>query len=531
MSRAKRILWFFATALAVLSGCRGATICEPPGGTSGLFVRVHNSDAYVKQVTRADSEVPHVACRATADIPVQRRMWQESSSAQFSRRGGPQSSYDARVLMVDKAVNSVVGYWRVLGLGRGIDADDCGTAALQACNEAIDRYWEKELAVRPLDVGCKLAVDRERCPGPGGSFEPVALAAEEPVPAPRTEPPLVTLVKKLDDARTRRDAVHGLAQFFDNAKTRAGGDVKAPAVVALLDQIVEPLSKAYGSDLDEKTRARLIRLLAETLDVRAGRAWNQALTSYAPGKPGGEEDVRWAALAIGSTRYQEGASALGEAFGKIDASTPEGDEARKNVVTAMVALKSASWKAMLVERLRRPLPNDDDVSSARRSESFWQSKAAEILAEIGDPGATEPLLGVLVDSDKAEVAPAALEALVRLGEAGKLSPAAGAKKAYIGAYEKLSRGSTLARPDGTGWRPALLTAAAGFGDAELVPWLLKQAKSAKGAEAEQVRAAALSSAVKSMRRRDVPAVKAAVEKLGTAKDKDALRAALENVAE
>ena len=54
------------------------------------------------------------------------------------------------------------------------------------------------------------------------------------------------MVKKLDDPHTRRDAVFGLAQFFENAKSRAEGDVKAPAVQALLDQIVDPLAKTYG---------------------------------------------------------------------------------------------------------------------------------------------------------------------------------------------------------------------------------------------------------------------------------------------
>jgi HEAT repeat protein len=521
-----------AAVIPMLGGCRGNLICEPPWSTQGLYVRVHNSEAYVNLVARAQSGVPHVACRAEAEISVQRRMWQESSSAQYRRvGGGRQSSLDARVQMVDKAINSVSGYYRVLGVGRGVDAEDCGTAAIAACNEAIDRWWAKELAVRPPDLGCRLAMDTERCPGPGGSFEPVALS-DEPAVEPRTEPPLTTLVKKLDDSRTRRDAVNGLAQFFENAKIRAGGDVKSPAVVTLLDQIVGPLAKTYvEGDLEDKTRTRLIRLLAETRDARAGEAWKKALASYAPGKAGAEEDVQWAALAIGRAGYQEGAGALGEVFGKIDADVPESAEARQNVVAAMLELKSPSWKTLLVERIRRPLPRDDDRSPVHRNEAFWQSKAAEILGVLGDASATQPLVEVLVDDDKIDVAPAALEALVRLGEAGKLSPSPEAKKAFLAAYEKLGRGSTLALPQGQAWRPALLGAAAGFGDADLVGWLLKQAKSAKDPDAEQVRAAALSSAVKSMRRKDAAAVKAAVDKFGDDAAKAAMRAALQKLPE
>ena len=91
----REIMWL-AAVLPMLGGCRGTLICEPPWSTQGQYVRVRNSEAYVNLVARAQSEVPHVACRAEAEISVQRRMWQESSSAQYRRvGGGRQSSLDA----------------------------------------------------------------------------------------------------------------------------------------------------------------------------------------------------------------------------------------------------------------------------------------------------------------------------------------------------------------------------------------------------------------------------------------------------
>ena len=77
-------------------------------------------------------------------------------------------------------------------------------------------------------------------------------------------------------------------------------------------------------------------------------------------------------------------------------------------------------------------------------------------------------------------------------------------------------------------RPALLTAAARFYDAEMVTWLLAQASAAKGKD-EETMSAALTGAIKLMKGAGVGKVKATVDKIGTAKDKDAFKAASEVV--
>jgi HEAT repeat protein len=464
---------------------------------------------------------------------------------------------------------------------------------MSACDEAIDAYWRKQNATRPIGEPCRVLEDRDRCPAQTG-YQPAPVASA--APAPRVEPQLPSLLKKLDDDRSRADAVKGIIQFFENAKARAGGDVANANVKTLLDQIIEPMTKAYtDGKLDEKTRIELIRFLADTRDARAGRAWIKALGSS-------EDDIEWAALGIGATVYQESAPALGEAFAKLEAGSPKGSNAAKNVQAAMFALKNPAWKALLLERVARPLEKPAGASDAAKTrayqnELFWQSTSAAVLGELRDAAATRALLKVLLDPAKSDVAPAAVFGIVRIGKdavpvlldalAGKdaeivelskskaaanegnakayvaaagralgevgriearealvralkaadndpnraalaralttIAPSADATKAFREAYEKIAPGSTMALSSKAA-RSALLEATTGFYDAELVPWLLKQVKGAKGADADDVRAAGLRAALALMKGAQAPAVAQVVEKLGTSATKEGFSA-------
>ena len=48
-------------------------------------------------------------------------------------------------------------------------------------------------------------------------------------------------VDKLEDDKWRPTAIKRLAQFFEDAVTKAGSDHTKPEVTQLLDQVVEPL--------------------------------------------------------------------------------------------------------------------------------------------------------------------------------------------------------------------------------------------------------------------------------------------------
>jgi hypothetical protein len=101
---------------------------------------------------------------------------------------------------------------------------------------------------------------------------------------------------------------------------------------------------------------------------------------------------------------------------------------------------------------------------------------------------------------------------------------ADAKKAFQAAYRKLAPDANVAFT-GEAARPALLDAASGFYDPELVPWLLAQVKAAKGPDTDEVRAAGLRAAMKLMKRAQVAQVTAAVDAMGTAGAKEAVRVA------
>jgi hypothetical protein len=419
----------------------------------------------------------------------------------------------------------------------------------------------------------------------------VVAAAPEPE---RTEPPLASLVHKLDDDRTRADAVRGIVQFFENAKARANGDLGQADVKALIDRVIDPMTKTYAeAKLDDATRGALIRFLAETRDARAGRAWIKAL--------GSDDDVEWGALGVGATTYREGAAALAEAFTKLEAGTPKGAKASKNVRAAMMTIKDPAWKPMLLERVGRPVQKPDGTSDAAKmayqNELFWQTTSAEVLGELHDGPTTRALLKVLLDPAKAEVAPGALAGLLAigknavpvlldvlagrdaelvafakstaadqggnakayaaaaalaLGEIGrvdardalvrsarsadhdanraalalaltKMAANGDAEKAFQATYEKVAPGATAAFSKSAA-RPALLDAAARFHDPTFVPWLLRQIAAAKGADAEEVRAAGLRSALLLMKTTHAPVMRQMVDKHGSDTAKEAFAA-------
>jgi len=419
-----------------------------------------------------------------------------------------------------------------------------------------------------------------------------------------------TWVKKLNDPIQRPAAVKRLNQFFEDAMTRANKDRNDPNVKGLLDKIIDPLTKTYlDGDLDERTRIDLIKFLADTRDPRAKAAWIKACAAFAEGKGASEDDVRWAAPAIGATKLEEGAAALGQAFVKLEAGTQKGSQAYKNVHDAMVQLASPAWKGLIVERLNRRIDKpagagDSGKVAAYQNELFWQTTAAEIAGELRDPAAVKPLFKIVMTASKADVAGTASVALIKVGkdavpflvnalqgkdpeiveyakansggspdeaksyiraaaivlgaigrpEAGgpmmqtlesadsditraliareltKLPSKPELEKAFQTAFEKVSP-TALMPPTGQNARAQLMEAAAHFYDPQIVPWLLKQIKDAKGGENEKdvVQLAAVVSAIKLMNKGQAADVKAAVDKEGTTLEKEAFRLAADVV--
>jgi HEAT repeat protein len=415
-----------------------------------------------------------------------------------------------------------------------------------------------------------------------------------------------TWVKKLDDPIQKPAAIKRLIQFFEDAMTRANKNRDDPNVKALLDKVVEPLSKVYvDGNLDDRTRVEVIKFLADTRDPRAKAAWIKACSGFAKGQGATEDDVRWVAPAIGAVKLEEGAPALGEAFVKLEAGTQKGSQAYKNVHDAMLQLASPSWKGLLAERLNRKIDKPSGAGenakvTAYQNEIFWQTTSAEILGELKDPSAVKPLFRVVMTPSKADVAGTASVALIKIGkpavpylvdalegkdadlveyaktqsggspeeakayvktaaivlgaigrpeaaapmmraldsadsdatraiiarELTKLPPEPEMEKAFQAAFEKVSP-STLLPPSGQNARAQLMESAAHFYDSQLVPWLLKQIKQAKGNDNDKdaVQLAALVTAIKLMNKGQAADVKASIDKEGTSIEKDAFKLA------
>jgi len=230
-----------------------------------------------------------------------------------------------------------------------------------------------------------------------------------------------TWVKRLDDPIKRPAAVKRLVQFFNDAMTRANKDRENPKVKELLDKTVEPLTKVYvEGNLDDRTRIELIQHLADTRDPRAKEAWFKACTDFAQSKGATEDDVRWAAPAIAALKLEDGAQPLADAFVKLQAGTQKGSQAYRNLHSAMLAIKSPSWKPMLLERLNRPIerPEGGDAAkvTAYQNELFWQTTSAQLLGELRDSSAIKPLFKAVMTPAKADVAGTASSALLKIGK-------------------------------------------------------------------------------------------------------------------
>jgi HEAT repeat protein len=408
------------------TSCRNTTLCEPTSAALGQIVSTGVSEAYLAQIDKLGTDVPHLACKAEGNIATTKAFLRESEDANCDHSGqrcfGP-PQMASHVVAPRSNVHTAQGEFRVLGIGQGITIEDCSETAIRACNAGIDAYYRQQRAVRPPTIECRLADYQHACE-PGGRQPRVTAAAPPAEPEPPAEDPLpATWIARLAEAKTRPVAVRALMHFHSDAMLRSSQNAADPAVKAVLDQIIEPLTKVYvEANLERGTRVLLIKFLADTRDTRAGRAWVHALHGYATAAGPDEEDVHHAARAIGATQHQEAAPALGEAFAKVEAGAPKGGSASKSVYGAMGSLKSASWKPVLLEKIARPMERparsaDESKISAYQTQLFWQQTSAELLGTLGDPSATKPLLKVLMEKEKSEIAGAALLGIVKIGSA------------------------------------------------------------------------------------------------------------------
>lgn len=228
-----------------------------------------------------------------------------------------------------------------------------------------------------------------------------------------------TWVKRLDDPAQRGAAVLRLRQFFEDSLSNAGKNREDPKVKALLDDIVEPLTKQYtgGTVADEKTRKDLIKFLADTNDPRTAPALAKALKDYEPKK--NDEDVRYAAQATktlanaGKLTDQGLIDALWECFSKFRPSQATSINLVTELHDAVVAVKHPSYGPKAVEKLAGVVdPKSPD--SMMDQVMFWQKTAVQVIGELKFTAAAKPLVTMLLTPTKGDLRATVRTALLKM---------------------------------------------------------------------------------------------------------------------
>ncbi len=228
-----------------------------------------------------------------------------------------------------------------------------------------------------------------------------------------------TWVKRLDDPAQRSTAVKRLSDYFNDQMTKSGNDRDKPEIKALLDVIVEPMTKVYtAGTLDEKTRKELMKTLADTRDPRTTPALAKAFSDYEPGK--NDEDVKFAAQSVngmataGKLTDQGVIDALWTVFSKFQVSKAKSIELVKALHEAVLAVKSPSYGPKAVEKLGAAVT--PDVDSQKDQIQFWQLTSIQVIKLIKYVPAVKPLVTVLLTPSKSDLRATASSALLTMGK-------------------------------------------------------------------------------------------------------------------
>lgn len=306
---------------------------------------------------------------------------------------------------------------------------------------------------------------------------------------------------KLDDVKWRPRAVKRLEQFFEDAVTKANKDTEAKQVKDLLAKVREPLMKTYiehYDNMDTKTRVSVIKLLAAFRDPQTEPALKKAFEEFAknPRSTKDEQDIKWAARAASDLELAGLADPILNTYLKFKASTQLGGITYKDFSAAMVEISDKAWvgplKAKLAEPIKKPKDaKDRDLIDPFRDQLFWQTTAAQVLGEIGDPAAVEALLKVLLDPEKVDVHATALMALVKIGKpaadqaAALLKGKADKLQAFqIKRIKEISKSDKT--PEGEPWVPVGALVIGTIGRQDGIPVLIDALKKEKDESSKAV---------------------------------------------
>jgi hypothetical protein len=213
-----------------------------------------------------------------------------------------------------------------------------------------------------------------------------------------------TWVKRLDDPVRRADAIKRLGQFYEDGMTRVGNDAAAPDIKALLNTIVDPLTKQYtGGGLDDKTRTDLMKFLAETHDARTQPALAKALKDFEMGKTDDETRVTCESILAmhkaGTKIDQSVIDQLWNVFAKFKLSEAKSERLYRALHDSVVAVHDPSWGDKAIEKLKAPVLADN-VDSQKDQLMWWQLTSVQVLRDLGYVKAVKPLILTLLTPSK-----------------------------------------------------------------------------------------------------------------------------------
>lgn len=222
-----------------------------------------------------------------------------------------------------------------------------------------------------------------------------------------------TWVARLDDPAKRAEAIRRLSSAFDSKMGSANNNREDAQVSAFISMIAEPLTKQYtAGTVDEKTRAVLIKLIADLRDPRTAPALTKAFNDYEPSKA---EDVKWAAQTVtemkkaGKLTDQGLIDGVWSAFDKFQPSKVGSSELTKTLATAVMTIKDPSYAPKAIKKLDGPVADTPD--SKMDQLMFWQATSIRLLRELKFGGAAKPLVKVMLMPSKADLAGVATAAL------------------------------------------------------------------------------------------------------------------------
>jgi hypothetical protein len=221
-----------------------------------------------------------------------------------------------------------------------------------------------------------------------------------------------TWTKRLDDPAQRANAIKRLTQFYEDGMTKASNDASSPDIKAMLDTMVDPLTKTYtAGDLDDKTRTDLMKFLAETHDPRTQPALAKALKDFEMGKT--DDEVRVACESItamaksGTKLDQTLVDELWSVFSKFQISKAKSERLYKALHDAIVAVHDPSYGEKAIDKLSKSVA--DSVDSHQDQVMWWQQTSIQVISELRDAKAIKPLILVLLTPSKLD-----LNALTRM---------------------------------------------------------------------------------------------------------------------